>query len=170
MELKFIPVKTSIQIQESIKIIGDSGIHMYETMNLDHWYPPMTIKEFKEQQKFKEFYLCKKENKFIATFAISNQDSSYPIPIWDNTQKAMFLSKLAVKPNIQHKGIGSECLTYIEILGRLRGKSKILLDSIEKHPHLKKFYLKNGYSFIKKSYVKNKRGKTWEIEQFLKNI
>ena len=53
---------------------------------------------------------------------------------------------LAVLPEFRHRGIGSALVRYAEEQGRTLGFTKITLAVEQKHPELKDYYHKLGYS------------------------
>lgn len=158
------------EIRVCNEIISLVGIDMYFNKGFSHWYPPYSLNSFIENNKSKTFFLGYLQNKPIAVFALSESDNSYPIKIWGETHRSIFLSKLAILPSYQSIGLGSFCLDFVYNYAVRNNRSSILLDILATHNELRRFYRKNGYHELKKISIVNRRGIKWPISLFEKKI
>ncbi len=62
------------------------------------------------------------------------------------TGRAMYVEKLAVKPEESGKGIGSRCLSLIEKEAKENGCEKVWMEVYAKSRHAIRFYTRHGYS------------------------
>ena len=168
MDYVFVEGKSLEQQIESWQIVSKAGIDMFEKHGFNHWYPPLTFKEYKKKLKNRFFFLCYQESIPVATFMISILDDSYSEPIWESVDKAIIVSKLATLPTYQSQGIGTKCLKFIETFALKNDRNRVLLDMFANHPKLEKFYKSNGYRLIAERTVITSRGNLWPIKQFEK--
>lgn len=170
MLLKFREATSKEDLGICHRIISKAGIDMYERLGFMHWYPPKPFEKFLENNKEKKIFLCYVDEKPAATFSLSEIDIGYCEPIWENTENTFIISKLAVYPSFQNMGIGTHCLKFIETYAKKHNKSRLLLDALGKHKGLEIFYKNFGFNVIVERTIKNKRGITWEIKQFEKEL
>jgi ribosomal protein S18 acetylase RimI-like enzyme len=170
MNLTFKKVVTVNELEECWKLIYKVSIYMHENLGFSNWYPPTSFDQFSSRFQEDEVFTVIHESKSIGTFIISEKDKSYPEPIWDSVSEAIVLTKLTVAPEYQSRGIGDLCLAYVNFLGKIKNKKKVLLDALGNNPKLNDFYLRNGYKSMKERVIVTSRSNTWNIIQYQKEI
>lgn len=114
--------------------------------NLNHWESPYPKDILSERIASNSVYKLVRGNDIIATFMLT---SEYPNTFADyigiDETPFLYLSRLAVIPDRQSKGIGSYCLSYAEQIAKEKGAQVIRLDVLSNHTLLLNFYIKNGY-------------------------
>lgn len=149
MELYSIQISQE-QFEEVHEIIVTCGKHMKEQYGFTHWFPPDPIEEMYKHAQEKEVYAVKqKEQKqMIGTFTldIHSKHGQYDT-LWHHPEhKALYVSKLAILPDYQGKGIGPWCMKEIERIATNTYCSAVRLDALLENTQLLKFYhCKLGY-------------------------
>lgn len=124
--------------------------------NLNHWenpYPQETlIRRIEEGLVYK---IISESGNFIGTFMLEKEhpqpyiDAANP----DNTS-FRYLTRLAVSPSVQSKGVGSYALKEAENIAKSEGAEVMRLDFLANYEQLEKFYLKHGYKHTGKGNTK----------------
>lgn len=143
MEFIRIKEKDPHLIEIVYSILKASGSYMVETFGLMHWSRPYSKENIAHDIENKEVYIVKNEGQNIATFMLSQDTSYYFQEIPD--ENAVYLSKLAVNPNVVNTGIGTSCMKYIEEYCRNNNKTRVRLDVYDKSEQAVNFYTKIGY-------------------------
>ncbi len=146
MSYQLIKIKPD-EIEKVHDIVRECGLDMKLRLNLDHWESPYPIQLMRKDARERSIYAVKKGEQTVATFTISTQPLEYyNINIWQHPkQKAIYVSHLAVLPNLQGKGIGTWSMGTIEQIATAWGCGAVRLDAYEKHDLLIKFYDNLGY-------------------------
>ena len=149
MEFIKIKEKNPHLIDVVYSILKSSGAYMVETFGLMHWSKPYSKENITRDIENKDVYIVKNDDKYIATFMLSEDTSYYFQEIPD--ENAVYLSKLAVNPNIVNSGIGTACINYMEEVCKKNNKTRIRLDVYDKSLQAVNFYIKMGYKelFVK---------------------
>lgn len=150
MEFIKITGKNQHQIEIVYSILKASGSYMVNNFGLMHWAKPYSKEQIEKDIENKDVYIVRNADQNIATFMLSEETSYYFKEIPDDN--AVYLSKLAVNPDIINSGIGTACMNYIEEICRQNNKTKIRLDVYDKSLQAVNFYHKMGY---KKLFLKN---------------
>lgn len=143
MEFIKITEKEQPQIEAVYSILKAAGSYMVETFGLMHWSKPYSKEKIEQDIENKDVYIVRDDNQNIATFMLSEDTSYYFEEIPD--ENAVYLSKLAVNPDVVNSGIGTACMHYIEDICRQNGKTKVRLDVYDKSVQAVNFYIKMGY-------------------------
>ena len=143
MEFIKIKEKNPHQIEIVYSILKASGSYMVDTFGLTHWSKPYSKENIARDVENKDVYIVKNESQNIATFMLSEDTSYYFKEIPD--ENAVYLSKLAVNPNVVNSGIGTACMNYIEEICKRNNKTKVRLDVYDKSVQAVNFYTKLGY-------------------------
>ena len=99
-----------------------------------------TEEKLAERVKKNTVYSVLFEGNLIGTFTIE-----------ENTNFGLMeVQKVAIKEDIQNKGIGSFIMESAEHLIRLMEKKKVIVETYEDHKKLVDFYLHRGYKIIHK--------------------
>lgn len=136
------------EIQKVHTLIKDCGKALYDQYKIDLWYPMPVLEQFKCWIQNTTTYCVYANNELIATFNISLKPRKFYKPeFWhDSKAQALYLGKLAVKPDLQCKGIGKLCVQEVEKLAKGMGCTAIRFVCIQRHPWLNGFYEKLGYN------------------------
>ena len=108
--------------------------------------PSALVKDMKNKQ----YFVCEKSKKIVGIGALSKRE---------NEVRTMY-----IHPKFQGKGIGTEILNSIEKEAKKRKINKLILYT---HDPAFKFYLKNGFSIIKK-FINNKGETVFYMEKGIK--
>ena len=132
--LEFIKAESNDEHINSIyKILYDCGQDMYKNKGLTHWKKPYLPEWIERDISQKDVFLAKYDEKFVATFSLTTQDS------W------VYLSKLAVSPEFSGKGLGRQCMAYIEDYAIKKGINLVKLDVYDNSEGAIAFYKNLGY-------------------------
>ena len=121
---------------------------MFEDENLQHWRNGYPIENFiKDLENGKRLFQVINHNRVIGTVSVS--DSS---PFFEDNKKYIYISKLAVHPDIQGQGVGKFVLQSLEAMFN-KEYIGIRLDVYEKSTSSIAFYSKLGFNkcFYKKT-------------------
>ena len=132
--LEFIKAEQKNNHIESIyNILYDCGQDMYNSKGLTHWKNPYKTEWIERDISQKDVFLAKEGNTFVATFSLTTMDS------------CVYLSKLAVSPEFSGKGLGRQCMAYIEAFAIKKGVTLVKLDVYDKSEGAIAFYKNLGY-------------------------
>jgi ribosomal protein S18 acetylase RimI-like enzyme len=150
---KFIEVSfdNELLIEKVFDILLESGQHMYDTEGLTHWLNPYSIDKIKESLIDKRIFLTMEGSRTIATFTLSDTKTKF----FTDEENFIYLSKFAVKPTLSNKGLGSECLDFMEKLVKEQKFIGIRLDVYEKSIPAINFYKKKGFSITSTANTTN---------------
>lgn len=151
LQFEEVKIEDDLSLNNIFNILKETGQHMYETEGLTHWLKPYTIKNIKEDLKYKSIFLVTEQKEILATFALSKIKSKF----FKDEEKFIYLSKFAVSPNQSNKGLGSKCLDFIENLVQEQDFIGIRLDVYEKSIPAINFYKKKGFLITSTESTKN---------------
>ena len=103
---------------------------------LEHWIPYYSENSIKEDILNNNVFLVNFEDNNIGNFIL----------IANNNE--LYISKFAIIPNYENRGIGTKCLKFIEDYAKQNRYELIKLDVYDKSVGAIKFYQKNGYKII----------------------
>jgi GNAT superfamily N-acetyltransferase len=135
------------EIEPVYEILKLCGGDMKSKLGLTHWHPPYPIQLLRRDAEHRSVYTVSGDDQIIATFTIDTRPLEYYYPaLWKTPEhRAMYVSHLAVLPQLQGKGIGSWCMNEIENIAAESGCRAVRLDAYEKYKQLLQFYDKLGY-------------------------
>ncbi len=101
-----------------------------------------------------ELYVFEQENEIIGTIVISDfMDEEYKTINWiSNTNKNIYIHRLAVHPLHQGKGIAKKLMDFAENYARKNNYESIRLDTFSKNERNQKIYRKRGYKQLGNVY------------------
>src|SRR5438270_4403167 len=134
-------------IEELHNILEKCGQDMQVRFGLAHWVPAYPLHLMRRDAEVKSVYAVREGNQAVATFTIGTQAPSYyEMSIWENPgARALYVSRLAVLPEYQGKGIGKWCMDTIEQLAAAEECTAVRLDAYDKYVKLHEFYHHLGY-------------------------
>ena len=152
-------------IDDLYALIVACGEDMWRRLGLDHWKPPIPIEMFREYARTKEVFAVHDGDVLVGTFTIGfDAPEPYPPSRWtDDAHKAIYLNKLAVRPNLQKKGLGRWCMSEIERLAAARGCQALRFDALTRNVPLLGFYDHLGYRRCGDMYVYDEINRGWDI-------
>jgi GNAT superfamily N-acetyltransferase len=152
-------------IDDLYALIVACGEDMWRRLGLDHWKPPIPIEMFREYARTKQVFAVENDGALVGTFTIGfDPPEPYPLERWsDATHKAIYLNKLAVRPNLQQKGLGRWCMEEIERLAAARGCQALRFDALTRNAPLLDFYDHLGYRRAGDMYVYDEINRGWDI-------
>ncbi len=163
------------QIEEMYGIIVACGKYMQKQYGLTHWYPPNPVEEIFQPSLGKEIYAVKQEGnpQTIGTFTIDMSTKLNQLSKLTKhpESKILYISKLAILPEYQGKGIGTWCMKSIEQIAMIKGCSTIRLDAFLENTQLLKFYhCKLGYDIKGYTTEQDEDDIRWKLIIFEKSI
>jgi len=130
-------------------ILVECGFDMRDRLGLAHWVPAYPRQLFEEQAKEGEVYWIgvRENDNPVATFTASQEAPAYLNPsLWDSGgEPSFYLTRLAVLPRFQRRGIGRACIGAVERLALERDCRSVRLDAAEQHARLLNWYVKLDY-------------------------
>jgi GNAT superfamily N-acetyltransferase len=120
------------------------GQHMKVHLGLLHWDPPCLIDDVRNYIRDAAVYavIDTSSQQIVATFTVSHVSFvNYDESIWAiPAQRALYLSKLAVAPEHQGRGIGAWCMIQIESIARTQRCQAVRFDALLANTGLIRFY------------------------------
>ena len=139
------------EVAELHVILRACGLDMKARLGLGHWDPPYPLHLLRRDAQDKEVYAVadrERGDRSLATFTLGTQPPPYydaPAPWAAPAAHAAYLTRLAVLPTEQARGIGRRCVALAEALARERGCAFLRLDVHGGHTGLAVFYERLGY-------------------------
>ena len=131
-------------LQEIIRLCGED---IGARTGLTFWSPPPPIELMRRHAAEKDVYAVMDGAEAVATFTLGL--SGWPeesAPLWaEPSDRAAYLSRLAVLPGRQGQGIGHSCLAEVERLAREQDCRAIRLDAIRAFAPPIALYRRLGY-------------------------
>ena len=132
-------------------ILRACGLDMKARLGLGHWDPPYPLHLLQRDAREKEVYAVadlERGERPLATFTLGTRPPPYygDASLWvEPAAKAAYVTRLAVLPAEQGRGIGRWCMARAEALARERGCAYLRLDVHGAHTGLARFYERLGY-------------------------
>jgi len=123
-------------IEMIYQILCRCGEDMYQKQGLTHWKTPYSMDLIRQNCIHNAVFVVEMAQEIIATFQIA----------YDLAKAHM--SKAAVAPEWEGRGIGSECLQYIYQRCSEKGIAAVYAEVYDKNTHAVSFYLKNGFKLV----------------------
>jgi len=147
-ELRIRPASTA-DVEVLHAILVRCGFDMSDRLGLTHWVPAYPRHLFEEQVAKGDVYSVEVSgsDEPVATFTASQEAPPYfDLSRWDSGgEPSFYLTRLAVLPVLQRRGIGRVCVASAERSAIERDRRSIRLDVAERHAELLRWYLKLGY-------------------------
>ena len=155
--------------QEIIRLCGEA---MRDRFGLEHWIPPYPLECLQQDALKKAVYAVEDAGARIGTFTVGTQGIDYlPGDFWaDPAASALYLSKLAILPDRQERGLGTWCVAQVEALAAAQGCTVIRFDAIAAHSALLRFYERLGYVERARIPVTDLQGRTQKVAVFEKTV
>lgn len=155
--------------QEIIRLCGEA---VRDRFGLEHWIPPYPLERLQQDAFQKAVYAVEEDGARIGTFIIGTQGIDYlPDDFWaDPAATALYLSKLAIRPDRQGRGLGTWCMAQVEALATAQGCTAIRFDAIAAHTKLCDFYVRLGYVERARTPVIDLQGRQQYVVVFEKVI
>jgi GNAT superfamily N-acetyltransferase len=136
------------EVPRAHAILSACGRDLRARLGLGHWDPPYPLDDMRADAAAREVYLVEDGRRAVATYTVGTKPiPDYPAALWTpDTEPALYLNRLAVKPKLQHRGLGRWCMTQIEERARTLGCRAVRFDGIAAHPSLRAFYVALGYA------------------------
>jgi GNAT superfamily N-acetyltransferase len=147
------------------EILKQCGQDMKARLGLGHWDPPYPLDLLRKSAQERLISIVLNDEQIVATFTLGMEAPPYyrTIPgLWHawnpRGEPAMYVNRLAVRPEFQGQGIGTWCVREIEGVAHQAGCEAIRLDAYDKYDKLVAWYQHLGYhsrgafSFYTKAY------------------
>lgn len=103
-----------------------------------------TIDKVKERIHKNTIYVAIYKNEIIGTFTLE----------YNELYDLLEVQKVAVRPDMQNRGLGSFMIESAEHIARELEERKLMVETYEDHKQLVDFYLQRGYKVFKKRMSK----------------
>lgn len=134
-------------------ILRECGIDMRERLGLTHWVPPYPLESMRRDAETREVFAVFSGEGLLGTFTVGTDlPAYYRLPgvqttaPWTADDRALYVGRLAVRPHLQRRGIGTWCMETTQGLARDRGYPCLRLDVVEAHTGGVAFYRRLGYA------------------------
>ena len=129
-------------------IVRRCGVDLRERCGISFWDPPYPLRLFRRAAEAGYVYGVHDGDVPVATFTLADAPPGYDDPaVWDDPEAtAAYVSRVAVEPALQGRGLGSWCMGAVERVARERGASAVRLDAVADRPELLAFYDRLGYA------------------------
>ena len=117
-------------------ILHSCGKDMAKKYDIHHWDNPWI-------KTLIIVLMCLKNNKGYVLEQAGSIVATYQIKVADGS---LYFEKLAVKPEMSGRGLGSFCLNEIEEIAQKSGCKKVRMDVYSKSKHAIQFYKNHGFS------------------------
>lgn len=149
---------------EVLRILHKSGQSMFLNEGLSHWLKPYPLEKLKEDISDKAVFLAMQSNEVLGTFMLTKNKTQF----FKDEDNYIYLSKFAVAPNHSKKGLGTQCLDFIEDWAKKHNYIGVRLDVYEKSIPAINFYKKNNFQVVSTGKTTNFNvicmQKRWELQ------
>lgn len=132
-----------LELEEALKVVNESFMPVAEEFGLTPENCPTNgafIRVDKLLENYKKGNLCfgyYEQDKLVGYSEVSQiKDKEYAI------------EKLAVLPEMQHKGYGTKLVEHVLDLVKQLGGNAVFVGIINENTKLKEWYVKNGFTFL----------------------
>jgi len=155
--------------QDIIRLCGEA---MRDRFGLEHWIPPYPLERLQQDALKKAVYAVYEDGALAGTVTIGTRGLDYlPGNFWaDPAAPALYLSKLAIRPDRQGGGLGTWCMAQVEALAAAQGCTVIRFDAIAAHSLLLRFYERLGYPVRGLTTVIDLQGRAQNVAVFEKAL
>lgn len=133
-------------------ILTQCGQDLQARFGLNHWVPPYPLELMRKSAQERDVYAIYDGAELVATFTTGTVPPPYYLTIpglwesWDAAgEPALYLNRLAVRPELQGRGIGTWCMKTIERMAQAEGCKAVRFDAYDKHLKLLEFYDRLAY-------------------------
>ncbi len=161
--------RATITDVKNILLILTSCADGLSQQGMPHWNGAHTTENVKNRIVENEVYVVRENNEALGTMTLSKNPQSYYQEqdklFWKaSNAAAMYISKLAVRPECQGLGIASALLRFAEESSAQRSISFIRLDAVSYYDALTRFYIQRGYSLVGRRMVGKNESNFFEKE------
>ena len=150
----------TFEIEEILALTRACGQHMRDN-GIDQWDEDYPNREVIMQDLQTQTLFAYRENDEIIGIVVLNetQDEEYAQVSWSTNETArnIVVHRLAVKPNMQRRGIARQLMDYAEAWARDHLYDAIRLDTFSQNTRNQRFYLNRGYRDLGPVYLKYKK-------------
>ncbi len=123
-------------------------MQMQARFGFSPWVPALPIEKLFLYAHAGELFTIT-DDMIVGTFALAPHSFGIDYPqslLIDSSASALYISKLAIRPDQQGRGIGSSVLEFAAAQAIERGIGFIRLDALTAHTALERFYCEAGFS------------------------
>lgn len=131
-------------IGQMSRIYKECGEKMFIEDGLLHWADALPDSYFKELCMNREVYAIKECNRIIAFFSITISPNQY----FDINEKAIYIGKMAVSPDLWRRGVGTYCVDWIKSEAHKRGITLLRTTVYTESKNAVNFLIKNEFKKI----------------------
>jgi GNAT superfamily N-acetyltransferase len=128
------------------EIVAACGRDMHERLGFAHWVAPWPVEKMREDARERSVFAIEDDRAIVGTFTVGpSLLADYAETMWRAPGPALYLNRLAVRPELQGRGIGRFGMVCVEEEARRGGFRAIRFDAIAEHTALLAFYRALGY-------------------------
>src|SRR5687767_13331551 len=103
-------------------IVAACGRDLRDSLGLSHWVPPYPLDRMRHDASEREVWVIWQDGMAVGTFTIGETPiADYEPDIWSAPfERALYLNRLAIRPQLQGGGLGRAAMLEIERLARSR--------------------------------------------------
>ena len=120
-----------------------------------HWTGVSSLPTLRKHARAKQLHVVELDGEIVATFTLSPRKISFYRKDWfanpDGT--ALYLTNMAVRPDVQRRGVGRWIMSRIEDLAQESGCGAVRFDAYDANAGAGEFYRKCGYTCVHGSSV-----------------
>jgi GNAT superfamily N-acetyltransferase len=142
-------VRRAADVEAAHALLTECGLDLKKRFGLSHWVPAYPLRLFHEAAKKGNVYdVVARGERLVATFTVSPEAPSYcrDFPWAPEGEPGVYVTRLAVRPVEQGRGVGRTCMGWIEEEALRRKAASVRLDAYSGHARLLRFYRELGYA------------------------
>lgn len=134
------------EIEPLHAIVEACGRDLERRFALSHWVPPYPLDQMRDDARTRSVFAVEDDGAIVGTFTVGPSSlAGYTTTLWRGPEPALYLNRLAVRPELQSRGVGRFAMNCVEEEARRGGFRSIRFDAIAALPPLRAFYRALGY-------------------------
>src|SRR5437763_12654056 len=135
------------EIEPLHAIVAACGLDLSQRFGFSHWVPPWPLDRMRQEARERSVFAIEEAGVAIGTFTVGPTSlGDYRETMWRGPEPALYLNRLAVRPELQGRGVGRFGMACVEDEARRGGFRSIRFDAIAQHTLLLEFYRALGYA------------------------
>lgn len=120
-----------------------------------HWSGASSLATLRKHARARQLHVVELEGEIVATFTLSPRKIAFYSKSWfaDPDASALYLTNMAVRPDVQRRGIGRWIMGRIENLARADGCGAVRFDAYDADAGAGEFYRKCGYHCVHRGSI-----------------
>lgn len=150
LDLEVIAASDDQDLRAAHALLLLCGEHMQRAQGMDHWWPWMTLEQFRARSAGRDTVLGLLGTHLVATWNTSTTPEPYhDASLWPEPEApALFLSAFGVLPTQWGGGVGAAVLAHVERTAAEQGLDRIRFDAVASNRRLVAWYARHGYAAV----------------------